>query len=109
MHCSSIMKRSIEDREHSELLHGPLRWEGGFSNGSCIPGRRCFSPMEPPVPMALIVVNPVDEGTKRRVTDTPVHHSVKAAGSTHSSTRGLSSHEQLERQAEFHSSTQDEA
>ena len=27
-------------------------------------------------------VNPVDEGTKRRVTDTPVHHSVKAAGST---------------------------
>ena len=56
MHCSSIMKRSIEDREHSELLHGPLRWEGGFSNGSCIPGRRCFSPMEPPVPMALIVV-----------------------------------------------------
>ena len=53
--------------------------------------------------------NPVDEGTKRRVTDTPVHHSVKAAGSTHSSTRGLSSHEQLERQAEFHSSTQDEA
>ena len=56
-----------------------------------------------------LIPPPVDEGTKRRVTDTPVHDSVKAAGSTHSSTRGLSSHEQLERQAEFHSSTQDEA
>ena len=43
----------------------------------------------------------VDEGTTRRVTDTPVHHSVKAAGSTYNSTGGLSSHEQLERQAEF--------
>ena len=62
-----------------------------------------------PMPGHLFEGNPVDEGTKRRVTDTPVHHSVKAAGSTHSSTRGLSSHEQLERQAEFHSSTQDEA
>ena len=62
-----------------------------------------------PMPGHLFEGNPVDEGTKRKVTDTPVHHSVKAAGSTHSSTRGLSSHEQLERQAEFHSSTQDEA
>ena len=62
-----------------------------------------------PMPRHLFEGNPVDEGTKRRVTDTPVHHSVKAAGSTHSSTTGLSSHEQLERQAEFHSSTQDEA
>ena len=53
--------------------------------------------------------NPVDEGTKRRVTDTPVHHSVKAAGSTHSSTRGLSLHEQLARKAEIHSSTEDQA
>ena len=52
-----------------------------------------------PMPGHLFEGNPVDEGTKRRVTDTPVHHSVKAAGSTHSSTRGLSSHEQLERQA----------
>ena len=62
-----------------------------------------------PMPGHLFEGNPVDEGTKRRVTDTPVHHSVKAAGSTHSSIRGLSSHEQLERQAEFHSCTQDEA
>ena len=53
--------------------------------------------------------NPVDEGTKRRVTDTPVHHSVKAAGSTHSSKCGLSPREQLERQVKLHSFTQDEA
>ena len=33
----------------------------------------------------------------------------KTAGSTYNSTGGLSSREQLERQAEFHSSTQDEA
>ena len=62
-----------------------------------------------PMPGHLFESNLVDEGTKQRVTDTPVHHLVKPAGSTHSSTRGLSSHEQLERQAEFHSSTQDEA
>ena len=61
------------------------------------------------MPGHLFESNPVDEGTKRRVTDTPVHHLVKPTGSTHSSTRGLSSHEQLERKAEFHSSTQDEA
>ena len=61
------------------------------------------------MPGHLFESNPVDEGTKRRVTDTPVHHLVKPAGSTHSSTRGLSSHEQLERKAEFHFSTQDEA
>ena len=42
-------------------------------------------------------------------TDTPVHCLEKTAGSTHSSTSGLSLLEQLERQAEFHSSTQDEA
>ena len=61
------------------------------------------------MPGHLFESNPVDEGTKRRVTDTPVHHLVKPTGSTHSLTRGLSSHEQLERQAEFQSSTQDEA
>ena len=43
-----------------------------------------------PMPGHLFEGNPVDEGTKRRVTDTPVHHSVKAAGSTHSSTSTLS-------------------
>ena len=37
------------------------------------------------MPGHLFEGNPVDEDTKRRVTDTPVHHSVKAAGSTHSS------------------------
>ena len=45
----------------------------------------------------------------RRGTDTPVHCLEKTAGSAHSSTSGLSLLEQLERQAEFHSSTQDEA
>ena len=33
----------------------------------------------------------------------------KVAGSKHNSTSGLTSHEQLERQAEFRGSTQDEA
>ena len=51
----------------------------------------------------------VDEGTTRRGTATPVHRPQRPAGSTHSSTRGLRPPEQLERQAEFHSSTQDEA
>ena len=53
--------------------------------------------------------NPVNEGTTRRGTDTPVHHPEEPTGSTHSSTSGQSHREQLERQAEFHSSTQDEA
>ena len=38
-----------------------------------------------------------------------LHHSEKATGFKYNSTSGLSPHEQLERQAEFHSSTQDEA
>ena len=53
--------------------------------------------------------NPVDEGTTRMGTDIPVHHQEKHAGSTHSSTGGLSPREQLEMQAEFHTFTQDEA
>ena len=106
------------------------------------------------MPGNLFEGNPVDEGTTRRGTDTPVHRpdvnflkttftlklccvvtfivlmSVpsdvqkmirdslvrlwlhlmeKTEGSTHSSTNGLLSCEQLERQVEFHSSTQDEA
>ena len=52
---------------------------------------------------------PVDEGTTRRGTNTPVHRPEKPAGSTLSSTSGLSLCEQLKRQAEIHSSTEDEA
>ena len=40
---------------------------------------------------------------------TPMHHPDKSSGSTYSSTSGLSPREQLGRQAEIHSSTQDEA
>ena len=43
--------------------------------------------------------NPVDEGTRRRGTATPVHRPQRPAGSTHSSTRGLRPPEQLERPA----------
>ena len=38
-----------------------------------------------------------------------LHHPEKATGSKYNSTSGLSPHEQLKRQAEFHSSTQYEA
>ena len=61
------------------------------------------------MPGHLFEGNPVDEGITRRGTDTPVHRLGKPAGSTYSSTSGLSPHEQLEGQAEFHFSTQDEA
>ena len=61
------------------------------------------------MPGHLFEGNPVDEGTTQRGTDTLVHHPEKPAGSTYSSISGLSPHEELERQAEFHSSTQDEA
>ena len=50
--------------------------------------------------------NPVDEGTTRRGTDTLAHHLENPQGSTDSLTSGLSPHEQLERQAEIHSSTE---
>ena len=56
------------------------------------------------MPGPLFEGNPVDEDTKRRVTDTPVHRLEKPADSTHSLTRGLKPPEQLKRQAEFHSS-----
>ena len=49
------------------------------------------------MPGHLLEGNPVDEDTKRRVTDTPVHRPQRPAGSTHSSTRGLRPPEQLER------------
>ena len=61
------------------------------------------------MPGHLFEGNPVDEGTTRRGTDPLMHLTEKTEGSTHSSTNGLLSCEQLERQAEFHSSTQDEA
>ena len=50
----------------------------------------------------LFECNPVDEVATRRGTDTLVHLLEKHAGSKYSSTSGLSPHEQLERQAEFH-------
>ena len=62
-----------------------------------------------PMPGHLFEGNPVGEGTKRRGTDTPMHCLEKTAGSTHSSPSGLSLREQLERQGEIHSSTEDEA
>ena len=62
-----------------------------------------------PMPGHLFEGNPVDEGTTRRGTDTPVHHMEKPAGSTYRLTSGLTTREQLERLGECHSSTQDEA
>ena len=56
------------------------------------------------MPGHLFEGNPVDEDKKRRVTDTPVHRLEKLADSTHSLTRGLKPHEQLERQVGFPSS-----
>ena len=52
-----------------------------------------------PMPAHLFEGKPVDEGTTRRGTDTPVHRPEKPAGSTDSSTSGLSPRDQLERQA----------
>ena len=48
--------------------------------------------------------NPVDEDTKRRVTDTPMHRLENPKDSKYNLTSGLSHREQLKRQAEFHSS-----
>ena len=62
-----------------------------------------------PMPGKLFEGNHMDEGTTRRGTDTLVHRAEKPAGSTHSSTSGLSPREPLERQAEIHSSTEDKA
>ena len=55
-------------------------------------------------PGHLFEGNLVGEGTTRRGTDTPMHHPERPACSTHSSARGLSPPEQLERQAGFPSS-----
>ena len=62
-----------------------------------------------PMPGHLFEDNPFDEGTTLRGTDTPGYRPEKPAGTTHSSRSDLSPREQLERHAEFHSSTQDEA
>ena len=61
------------------------------------------------MPGHLFEGNPVDEGTTQRGTETLVHRPEKPAGSTYSLTSGLSPHEQLEMQADFHSPTQDES
>ena len=61
------------------------------------------------MPGHLFKCNPVDEVETRRDTDIPVHRPEKPVGSKYGSTCGLSPHEQLERQVEFHASTQDEA
>ena len=53
--------------------------------------------------------NPVCEGTTRRGTDIPMHSMEKHADSKHRSTSVLSSLEELERHAEFLSSTQEKA
>ena len=62
-----------------------------------------------PMPGHLFECNTVDEVGTQRGTDNPVHGREKPAGSKYSSTTGLSPREQLEQQAEFHASTQDEA
>ena len=61
------------------------------------------------MPGHLFEGNLEDEATTRRDNDTTVHCLEKPAGSIHSSTRDLSPREQLERQVDFHSSTQDKA
>ena len=62
-----------------------------------------------PMPGHLLECNPVDEVATRRGTNHPRASSEKTRSSKYSSTGGLSPPEQLERQAEFHASTQDEA
>ena len=62
-----------------------------------------------PMPGHLFERHTVDEVATPMGTDTPVHHSEKPTGSKYSSTSGLSPREHLERQAEFHASTQGEA
>ena len=54
-----------------------------------------------PMPGHLFEGNPVGEGTKRRVTDTPKHLLERPAVSTHSLSRALRPPERLKRQAEF--------
>ena len=74
-------------------------------------GATCRTPPIPwsalekdPRPGPLLEGNPVGEGKTRRGTATPGRRPQRPAGSTHSSTRGLRPHEQLERPAGFPSS-----
>ena len=60
-------------------------------------------------PGPLFEGNPVGEGTTRRGTDIPMHSMEKHADSKHRLTSVLSSLEELERHAEFLSSTQEKA
>ena len=62
-----------------------------------------------PMPGHLFKCNPVHEVATRRGTDTPMHRPEKPPGFKYSSTSGLITFEHLERQPEFHASTQDEA
>ena len=61
------------------------------------------------MPGHLFECNPVDEVKTGKGTDTPEHLPEKPTGYKYNSTSGLSPLEQLERKAEFHFSTQDEA
>ena len=62
-----------------------------------------------PMPRHLFECNPEDEVPTGMRTDSQLHRSEKATDSKYNLTRGLSPREHLERQAEFHASTQDEA
>ena len=65
-----------------------------------------FALYKNPMPGHLFECNPMDEITTQRGTDTPVHCLEKPADSKYNSTSGLSPRKQLDRQVEFHASTQ---
>ena len=106
--CAFVHRVAFEEVSgHRVLLKsGPV--SRGNSRHSIVGGVTCRNtPIsrptleKNPMPGHLFEGNPVDKGTKRRVTDTPVHHSVKAAGSTHRLSRALRPPERLKGQAEF--------
>ena len=61
------------------------------------------------MPGHLFERNPVDEIATQKGTNTPVPRPEKTSGFKYGLKSGLSPQEHLERQAEFHASTQDEA
>ena len=67
------------------------------------------SALNNPMPGHLFESKPVEECTTRSGTDIPMHNTEKHADSKHRSTSVLSSLEELERHAEFRSSTQEKA
>ena len=86
-------------------------FSGGNSRRSLVGGATCQkTPIvrstldKNPMPGHHFEGNPVDEGTTRGGTGNPVHRLENPAGSTYSSTTGLSPLQQRERQAEFPSS-----